>query len=97
KGNRKKLGNCREVVHATLSSADRRDAFAHCVRSGQATPMVRELDKGQVLPEFSSMLDEEQKQTKGWYVEMCDPTLPERTDIRLAEGQLPPTAPPQEG
>ncbi|MCB9688290.1 MAG: hypothetical protein H6738_12045 [Alphaproteobacteria bacterium] len=97
KGNRKKLGNCREVVHATLSTPDRRDAFAHCVRSGQATPMVRELDKGQTLPEFSSMLDEEQKQTKGWYVEMCDPTLPERTDIRLADGQLPPTAPPQEG
>ncbi len=99
KGNRKKLGNCREMVTATLGSDARRDAFAHCLRSGQAAPMVRELEKGATMPEFSEMLDEETKQVKGWFVELCDPTLPEIADIRLAEDHLPSTSParPPEG
>ena len=95
KGNRKKLGNCRETVQATLMTNPRRDKFAHCVRSGQATPMVREMSKGESLPDFSEMIDEEQKPTKGWYVLFCDPTLPEKTDGMLNEEPLPPT--PAEG
>jgi hypothetical protein len=78
KGNRKKLGGCREAVQATLMTNARRDKFAHCVRSGQAVPSVKELEKGVSLPEFSEMIDEEMKQTKGWYVMFCDPTLPEK-------------------
>jgi hypothetical protein len=97
KGNRKKLGNCRETVQATLMTNPRRDKFAHCVRSGQATPMVRELSKGEGLPDFSEMIDEEQKQTKGWYLLLCDPTLPEKTDGFLNEAPLPPTEPVPEG
>jgi hypothetical protein len=77
KGNRKKLGQCRETVEAGLASGTRRDRFAHCVRSGQARPSVHELDKKAVLPDFAEMIDEDQKQTKGWYVLWCDPTLPE--------------------
>jgi hypothetical protein len=92
KGNRKKLGNCREVLEATLMTNVRRDKFAHCVRSGQAVPTVRELQKEESLPDFSEMLDESQKQTKDWYVLFCDPTLPERTDGFLDEDHLPPTA-----
>ena len=92
KGNRKKLGNCREVLQSTLMTNVRRDKFAHCVRSGQAAPTVRELQKGEALPDFSEYIDEEQKQTKGWYVLFCDPTLPEKTDGFLNEQHLPQTA-----
>lgn len=97
RGNRKKLGNCREAVEATLASAERRDAFAHCIRSGQAQPLVRELMKDVDLPQFAQMIDEETKQVKGWYVELCDPTLPERTDAPLAEGRIPESDTPVEG
>ncbi len=92
RGNRKKLGKCRETVQATLMTDSRRDRFAHCVRSGQAIPTVRELEKNATLPDFSEMIDEEQKQTKGWYVLLCDPTLPERDDGFLNEEHLPSTA-----
>jgi len=92
KGNRKKLGNCREAVEASMMTNVRRDKFAHCVRSGQAVPTVRELQKGESLPDFSEMIDEEVKQTKGWYVLFCDPTLPEKTDGFLNEEHLPQTA-----
>jgi hypothetical protein len=92
KGNRKKLGNCRETIESTLMTNVRRDKFAHCVRSGQAVPTVRELQKGESLPDFSEMIDEEAKQTKGWYVLFCDPTLPEKTDGFLDEEHLPQTA-----
>jgi hypothetical protein len=95
KGGRNKLGNCREDLQAALMTNPRRDKFAHCVRSGQATPMVREMSKGESLPDFSEMIDEEQKPTKGWYVLFCDPTLPEKSDGMLNEEPLPPT--PAEG
>jgi len=89
KGNRRKLGNCREAVMETLAVADRRDAFAHCIRSGQAEPVVRELERGQTLPAYAEMINEDTRQVKGWYVELCDPTLPERDDAPLAEGRIP--------
>lgn len=92
KGNRKKLGNCREVVQSTLLADVRRDRFAHCIRSGQAQPSVHELERDQDLPQFAQMIDEEQKQVRGWYVNFCDPTLPERADAPLAEKRLPATA-----
>ncbi len=88
-GNRKKLGNCRESVMAALATDSRRDRFAHCIRSGQAQPMVRELEKDVELPQYSEMMDEEIKQVKGWFVEFCDPTLPELDGAPLAQGRLP--------
>ena len=91
KGNRKKMGRCRETVQSTLMTNDRRDKFAHCVRSGQATPSVRELDKNEALPDFAEMIDDEQKQTRDWYILFCDPTLPERGEGFLNEVPLPPT------
>lgn len=97
KGSRKKLGNCRQTVVAALEGPARQDRFAHCIRSGQAQPMVRELDKGATLPEFSEMMNEEAKQVKGWFIEFCDPTLPELSDAALAEGRLPKTKTSEEG
>lgn len=92
KGNRKKLGSCREVLQSSLMTNQRRDRFAHCVRSGQATPQVRELQKEETLPDFAEMINEDAKQTRGWYVMFCDPTLPEKNDGFLNEQHLPPTA-----
>ncbi len=91
KGNRKKLGGCREAVQASLMSNTRRDKFAHCVRSGQATPSVKEVEKNQeTLPDFSEYIDQDRKQTKDWYVMFCDPTLPELNEGLLNEKeQLP--------
>jgi peptidoglycan hydrolase CwlO-like protein len=92
KGNRKKLGGCREAVTAALASKPRQDKFAHCIRSGQAQPLVHELEKDAKVPQYGEMMDEEIKQVKGWYVEFCDPTLPEKEDADLAEKHLEPSA-----
>jgi hypothetical protein len=90
KGSRKKMGNCRADVQAALqTNTKRRDKFAHCVRSGQATPTVRELEKGQTLPDYTEWVNEEEKTTRGYYILFCDPTLPEKADGDLAEQHLP--------
>lgn len=85
RGNRKKLGNCRDAVEELLVAASVQDAFRHCVRSGQETPLVQELGKDEPgVPEFSRYLDERNRIVKGWYVQLCDPTLPE-TDTLVAD------------
>jgi small-conductance mechanosensitive channel len=77
KGNRKKLGDCRSVVAAALGSRARSDRFAHCLRSGQAMPAIREWTQGAPVPPFSEALDEAQKDMRGWIIIFCDPSLPE--------------------
>jgi len=89
KGRRKKIERCREATMAALGTPDRRDRFAHCVRSGQAAPVIMELEKNDEMPDFSEMIDEEERATRGWMIVYCDPTLPERKDGRLAERHLP--------
>lgn len=89
RGNRKKLGRCREAVTATMMTDERRDQFAHCVRSGQAAPVVMELERDAAMPDFSEMIDEAQRTTRGWMIVYCDPTLPEKPLGRLAERHLP--------
>jgi hypothetical protein len=51
--------------------------------------MLQEQFGEAVLPSFAEMIDESQKQTKGWMVIFCDPTLPEKTDVPLADSHLP--------
>lgn len=89
RGNRKKLGKCRETIEALLLDPDIRDQFTHCVRSGQATPGAHVIEKKQSLPEFSRWLNQEDKIVRDWYLLMCDPTLPERKDGFLNEDHLP--------
>jgi len=91
KGNRKKLGKCRESVQDHLMVDSIRDRFAHCVRSRQATPTVLLLEKGEVMPQFASYIDQEDRITKDWYILLCDPTLPE-ADGFLNEEHLPETS-----
>ncbi len=75
KGGKKKTEDCREAVVAEVSKAKRE--FVHCIRSNQATPSVLELEKGKALPHFARMLDPDNKHLSGFYLQMCDPTLPE--------------------
>ncbi|MCB9668597.1 MAG: hypothetical protein H6736_03380 [Alphaproteobacteria bacterium] len=77
RGNRKKLGRCREDVTERLTAPMVRQAFSHCVRSRQATPAVALLPRGESLPRYAQFLDQESKVTHDWYVQLCDPTLPE--------------------
>jgi hypothetical protein len=77
RGNRKKLGRCREEVQAALQVAEVQAAFTRCVRSGQARPAVEELEKGASLPRNARYLDESSRVTRDWVVRLCDPTLPE--------------------
>lgn len=75
KGNRKVLGKCRDIVDTTVSKF--RTDFERCVRTGQEQPSLKESTKGERLPEFARWLDNDDKVTKGWYILLCDPTLPE--------------------
>ncbi|MES2644448.1 MAG: hypothetical protein V4850_33485 [Myxococcota bacterium] len=82
KGNRTKLGKCKEEVRASLT-AQRSAQFKQCVGSQQAQPrLVRMEDKVKdpVMPRWSEWLDQDSTFTKDkWYVTFCDPTLPEAT------------------
>ena len=90
RGNRKKLGRCRETVTMELGGDATRDRFAHCVRSKQSAPSVHERKKGAQLPEFASFINEDERVVRDWYVQYCDPTLPE-ADGFLDEKALPST------
>lgn len=91
KGTRKKVGDCREVVSSALRTEGRRDQFAHCVRSGQAVPAVRELDKDAAPPSYAEPVVAAERDMRDWVVLFCDPSLPERPDGFLGESHLPPT------
>lgn len=77
KGNVKKLDECHDAVQAALPS-NVRDAFVRCVASGQAEPSLVELPKDAQLPPHSIPLRLDKPITpKVWYVQLCDPDLPE--------------------
>ncbi len=75
KGSRKKTDTCRLAVDSELAQI--KNEFVHCMRSGQAAPVARELDRGDAVPRFAKMMDQDNKPLKGWYLQLCDPTLPE--------------------
>ena len=81
KGNRKKMGRCRETITEALTPT-MRDKFRHCIKAGQSVPAVLEAEKKQKkLPLYAEWLGQDNKVTKGWYVLFCDPTLPEADDL----------------
>jgi len=97
RGNRKKMGKCREAVKATLN-ADRRARFGHCIRSGQEEPSIAEAEKRQEsLPQFAEYLDQENKILRDWYILLCDPSLPEATAFASVPSELPEEEPPLPG
>jgi predicted nucleic acid-binding Zn-ribbon protein len=77
RGSRKRHAKCHTAVDEALS-AEVKDRFTHCVNSNQATPALTKGDKKTDLPMFANMLSEDNRFTnKGWYIQFCDPTLPE--------------------
>jgi hypothetical protein len=91
RGNRKKLGKCREAIAMTLT-ADLRSKFGHCLRSGQAVPSLGVAEKDEDLPRFAQYLNQEDRIVKDWYVLLCDPTLPEASGF-ASDMVLPPGTP----
>jgi hypothetical protein len=77
-GGKKKTLDCRAAVVREISQIKRE--FVHCVRSEQAAPMAKHLDKGETLPHFARLMDQDDRHLEGWYLQMCDPTLPELAD-----------------
>lgn len=94
RGNRKKLGKCRDAV-VSYMNADMQARYEHCMRSGQEEPKIKEIQKGEELPQFAQYLDQENKIVRDWYVQLCDPSLPEAEDF--AELNRPSTSPAVEG
>lgn len=80
KGNKNKLGRCREEVGAALTSA-RASRFKYCLSSGQAEPRMVKVDdkKEQVtLPPYSEWVSQDSSFTESkFYFVFCDPSLPE--------------------
>lgn len=92
RGNRKKLGHCRETVAAKVQPF--RADFAHCLKAEQEMPSVHIAPKDFELPKFAKWIDQGDKITKDAYVLMCDPTLPEAkgfADETTFENEPPPT------
>ncbi|MEZ4318276.1 MAG: hypothetical protein R3F61_12270 [Myxococcota bacterium] len=81
KGSRNKMGRCREAVQSYLKTTPIRNKFVHCVRSEQATPAVAYLDNEDTMPRFAQFIDQDNKIVRDWYVQLCDPTLPEAAGI----------------
>ena len=77
RGSRKRHAKCHAAVDEALGS-EVKDRFTHCVNSNQATPALVKGEKKTDLPTYASMVSEDSRFTnKGWYIQFCDPTLPE--------------------
>lgn len=80
KGGRRRMGQCREKVETSLPAF--RTRFEHCIRSGQEIPTFVEAPRDLVdLPAYAEWIDQEDRVTRGWYVLLCDPTLPESEEF----------------
>lgn len=77
RGGRRRTEACRAAVVNELKGIRRQ--FVHCLRSNQAVPSVQEVGRGDRIPSHAKLLDADDKFLSGWYVQLCDPTLPERT------------------
>ncbi len=77
RGSRKRHAKCHAAVDEALGP-DVKDRFSHCVNSNQATPALIKGEKKTELPRYAEMLSEDNRFTnKGWFIQFCDPTLPE--------------------
>ncbi len=77
RGSRKRHARCHDAVASALVGPFR-ERFEACTQHEQAVPELRQLDKGDPLPEFAERVpDDRAFTTKGWAVVFCDPALPE--------------------
>ncbi len=82
RGTRKRHEKCHDAVTEALAKSSVQNKFLDCVDTNQATPVLVQADrddrKSNSLPPFAQWLDDDSRFTnKGWYVQFCDPTLPE--------------------
>ncbi|MCP4810154.1 MAG: hypothetical protein GY913_24500 [Proteobacteria bacterium] len=73
-----RLDKCQGAVDEALAG-DFKDRFMECVDSYQSTPILHQQeDRKATLPLYAEPLNEDSRFTKrGWYIQFCDPTLPE--------------------
>jgi len=77
RGTRKRHAKCHEAVEGALPK-DVRDRFVECVNTYQSTPLLVQGEKDTNLPPYAEWMNQDDRFTKkGWYVQFCDPTLPE--------------------
>lgn len=77
RGTARKIEGCQEAVDAALTPA-LRDRFLGCLVHRGAVPSLGRVEKNQALPDFAEAFPEDKRfPDKGWYVLLCDPTLPE--------------------
>ena len=77
RGSRRRHDKCHEAVETALT-AEMQSKFLSCVDSYQFTPMLRQLERKQEVPSNAMKLSDDDRFTdKGWYIQYCDPTLPE--------------------
>lgn len=76
-GSRRRHEKCHEAVDSAIANFE--DRFLECVDTFQATPtLVQAEGRKAVLPVNAAWLSEDDRFTrKGWYVQFCDPSLPE--------------------
>ena len=72
---RRRAAECRKAVVGGLKVF--RGEFVHCLQSGEAAPSVHSLGRGDRPPSHTHVFDEADRYLGGWYVQLCDPTLPE--------------------
>ena len=72
-----RLDKCQEAVELALIGQVK-DRFMECVDNQAATPILRKAERKDDLPQFAVELSDDSRFTKrGWYIQYCDPTLPE--------------------
>jgi hypothetical protein len=77
RGTAKKHESCHSAVDTALGRPIK-EGFQRCVGTGQAVPTLGQLEKNQKLPAHAVALQEDKAfPDKGWFVQLCDPTLPE--------------------
>lgn len=78
RGTRRGLDRCHEAVDQALDE-ELAVAFSSCVDDRHAMPVLMEGSRGEALPAHAVPLPDD-RFTRGWYVSLCDPTLPEAGD-----------------
>lgn len=78
RGSRRRHEKCHEAVESALTPAIR-ERFLTCVNTWQFTPTLRQLEdrKAEIPLHAQKLSDDDRFTEKGWYVQFCDPSLPE--------------------
>lgn len=79
---------CRERIDGWFDD-DRHDRFASCVVHHRTVPSLWRRSGKAALPETAELMDVGPGKRQDWYVQFCDPTLPEAVIIENARTEPP--------